>query len=101
MENRKSTNDRSQCPRIASHPRMVGYYSIDEHRNFVPDSSQLKYLNIPENDIVSFDLDVGRDIPVCKLDSSSADPVTRWSALLKWITLNKEIVQASPDTDRL
>lgn len=40
-------------------PKMIGYFSVNEHRDFVADASQLKYLKMPRTHNVKFDLNDG------------------------------------------
>lgn len=40
-------------------PKMIGYFSVNEHREFIPDASKLKYLKMPRTQNVHLDLNEG------------------------------------------
>jgi hypothetical protein len=63
-----------------SKPRVIGYYSLDSDSNYCGDLSQLKYIHLPANYNVKFDLDHGRKLAQKKYDSydEKVDNLLRW-----------------------
>jgi hypothetical protein len=59
---------------------VIGYYSIGPQRDYSGDLSQLKYINIPTNFNVKFNLDDGRTHAIKKDDSydEKIDNLLRW-----------------------
>lgn len=49
----------NQSKTSESEPKMIGYFSVNEYREFVPDASQLRYLKMPSTLDVEFDLNIG------------------------------------------
>ncbi|XP_043281675.1 decapping and exoribonuclease protein-like [Venturia canescens] len=101
MENRRNFGGPTYRPpsrRVGSRSRILGYYSVDADRNFTPDSSKLKYFNPPESNLVTFDLDDGRE---------EADPSNGifqqpgMSRTIQWIAANQRHVKMTPNSDRL
>jgi len=67
-----------------SRPRVIGYYSVDCDRNYCGDLSQLKYIHLPADFNVKFDLDRGRTLAQKKDDSYDE----KIDSLLKWMLQN-------------
>jgi hypothetical protein len=63
-----------------SKPRVIGYYSVDCDRKYCEDLSQLKYIHLPADYNVKFDLDRGRTLAQKKDDSydEKIDNLLRW-----------------------
>jgi len=63
-----------------SKPRVIGYYSVDCDRKYCGDLSQLKYIHLPSDYNVKFDLDRGRTLAQKKDDSydEKIDNLLRW-----------------------
>jgi len=63
-----------------SRPRVIGYFSIDCDRKYCGDLSRLKYIHIPTDFNVKFDLDRGRTLAQKKDDSydEKIDNLLRW-----------------------
>jgi hypothetical protein len=63
-----------------SKPRVIGYYSVDCDRKYCGDLSQLKYIDVPADYNVKFDLDRGRTLAQKKDDScdEKIDNLLRW-----------------------
>jgi len=66
-----------------SKPRVIGYYSVDYDRKYCGDLSQLKYVHLPADYNVKFDLDRGRTLAQKKDDSydEKIDHILRWMLL--------------------
>jgi len=50
-------------------PYVIGYFSIDSARNYRGDLRQLKYIHVPTDCNVKFNLDYGRKYALKKDDS--------------------------------
>lgn len=63
-----------------SRPNVIGYYSIGPQRNYSGDLNQLKYIHLPTNRNVKFNLDDGRTDAAKKDDSydEKIDNLLRW-----------------------
>jgi len=63
-----------------SRPRVIGYFSIDCDRKYCGDLSRLKYIHLPTDFNVKFDLDRGRTLAQKKDDSydEKIDNLLRW-----------------------
>ena len=81
-----------------SAPEIVGYFSLDGDRTYLPDSRNLSYYKSPKSIAnVSFDLDQGMESVIRKTQDPEADGIDK---LLEWITLNREKIQAEPESKR-
>ncbi|XP_037046888.1 decapping nuclease DXO homolog [Bradysia coprophila] len=56
---RKKRSSMSFYSLIFNQPQMIGYFSVNEYREFVPDASQLRYLKMPQSQNVRLDLNDG------------------------------------------
>jgi hypothetical protein len=63
-----------------SRPRVIGYYGVDCDRKYCGDLSRLKYIHLPTDFNVKFDLDRGRTLAQKKDDScdEKIDNLLRW-----------------------
>lgn len=60
FDNEKKPRWNYRCNSLAvDQPKMMGYFSVNEYREFVPDASQLRYLKMPSTPNVHFDLNIG------------------------------------------
>lgn len=82
-------------PRITK-PEVVGYFSLNGKREFLPDLSQLKYLQLPRSNRINFNLNDGMEKVIRKPD----DIDERINNLLKWILVNYSKIQAPLETGR-
>ncbi len=57
--NQNKRNANSLHPFKFDQPKMIGYFSVNEYREFVPDASQLRYLKMPRTQNVEYDLNAG------------------------------------------
>lgn len=57
--NSKKRNSVSFYSLIFNRPHMIGYFSVNEYREFVPDASQLRYLKMPAMQNIRLDLNDG------------------------------------------
>lgn len=71
-------------------PKMIGYFSVNELREFVPDASQLRYLKMPRTSNVQFDLNNGIENFRPKPESVKQE---RMDFLLSFIVKNVEKVK--------
>ena len=82
MSNTFKTKENARGGKFPSYtkPRVIGYYSIDCDRNYCGDLSQLKYIYLPADYNVEFDLDRGRKLAQKKDDSydEKIDNLLRW-----------------------
>ena len=83
-------------PRITK-PEVVGYFSINGNREYLPDLSQLKYINPPINVPVKLNLNHGIDKVIRKPPSVSEENLNH---LLQWILLNSSKIKAPPEFGR-
>lgn len=83
-------------PRITK-PEVAGYYSLNSKREYLPDLSQLKYLQLPRNNRINFNLNDGMENVIRKPDSASGENINN---LLKWILVNHSKIQAPLDSAR-
>jgi hypothetical protein len=67
-----------------SKPHVIGHYSVDCDRNYCADLSQLKYIHLPTDYNVKFNLDRGRKLAQKKDDSYDE----KLNNLLRWILQN-------------
>lgn len=70
---------------LVSKPEIIGYYSVDGKRNYLPDSSQLLYYNRPSTDDVFMDLNEGIDVAIRRTVNVENE---RIGHLLEWIKSN-------------
>lgn len=68
-------------------PQMIGYFSVNENREFMPDASKLKYLKMPPYRNVYFDLNKGIEDFVPKPESVKQE---KMDFLLRFILNNVE-----------
>lgn len=73
-------------------PRLEGFFSVDEHRNYQDSLTNLKYLKIPAK--VKFDLNKGDDIYVVKPASADEEKLNH---LLEFLIVNKTEKPNIPD----
>lgn len=86
-------------PRITK-PEVVGYFSINGQREYLPDLSQLKYINAPRNgrgEGVELNLNHGIDKVIRKPESASEEKINH---LLQWIIYNSSQIEAPPGYGR-
>ncbi|XP_043281674.1 decapping and exoribonuclease protein-like isoform X2 [Venturia canescens] len=76
---------------LESKPEIVGYFSLDGNRTYLPDASNLSYYNPPKIENVCLDLNKG--IEKVRRKSASADE-EKIRNLLKWISLNNDKIPA-------
>lgn len=55
----KNNNKRQYTSLIFDEPKMIGYFSVNEYREFVSDASQLRYLKMPSAQNLRLDLNNG------------------------------------------
>ncbi|XP_033211027.1 decapping and exoribonuclease protein-like [Belonocnema kinseyi] len=81
-------------------PEVVGYFSINGQREYLPDLSQLKYFNAPRNsrgEGVELNLNHGIDKVIRKPESASGEKINH---LLHWIIYNSSQIEAPPGYGR-
>ncbi|XP_046426717.1 decapping and exoribonuclease protein-like [Neodiprion fabricii] len=80
-----------------SRPEVSGCFSLNENREFLPNTVQLKYFNASPSETVKFDLKVGYDLVIRKTAEADNE---RLDHLLRWILLNCHKIRAPPDSNR-
>lgn len=80
-------NKRTSITLLFKIPKMIGYFSVDENRQFMPDASKLKYLKMPPMRNVYFDLNKGIEDFRHKPGSVTQE---KMDFLLRWILNNIE-----------
>lgn len=74
-----------RCRRITK-PNIVGYFSIDQNRQFIPDYSNCKYLKLPPNNQpIHFNLNDGYELVQQKPESAKGEKLDH---ILRFILLN-------------
>lgn len=67
-------------------PKIIGYFSLDKDRNFVPNASNLKYIRMPNNKRIQYDLNLGYENVQHKPDGLNE----KINHLLRFIVQNKK-----------
>ena len=85
-------------PRITK-PVVVGYFSINAHREYSPNLSQLKYFKPPppRKSRIELNLNSGIDKVIRKPESASNEKINH---LLQWIIYNSSKIEAPVGTGR-
>lgn len=91
--------DRYGRRKTITQPHILGYFSVDQNRQFVPDQSKCKYLKLPPSDQpVHFNLNEGYELVEHKPESANPENLDH---ILKFILLNLRKLAAvnttSPD----
>ncbi|XP_012264501.2 decapping and exoribonuclease protein-like [Athalia rosae] len=77
-------------------PKVIGYFSLDENKKFMPNAAQLRYL-VRSSDITT-ELDLKQGYHLCK-QLTTADE-QGLESLLRWILLNTPKIRADQESDR-
>lgn len=78
--------DRNQQRKSISKPFIIGYFSVDQNRLFIPDESNCKYLKLPPKDEpIRFNLNEGYELVQHKPESANKEKLDH---ILKFILLN-------------
>lgn len=83
-------------PKITK-PEVVGYFSLNGKREYLPDLSQLKYLHLPQGNRINFNLNDGMEKVIRRQESASNENINN---LLKWILVSHSKIQAPLDSGR-
>ncbi|XP_031627997.1 decapping nuclease DXO homolog [Contarinia nasturtii] len=85
----KNTKNPPRFPSI-SQPKIVGYYSLNESRQYLPDASNCKYVyNNYRSDRIYYDLNEGIENVIRKPESCSEEKITH---LLEFILGNNKVL---------
>ncbi|XP_043281755.1 decapping and exoribonuclease protein-like [Venturia canescens] len=88
------THDRSRYLGIPR-PKTINYFSVDEDKNIIPDSSSIKYFHPSRSNNVAFDLNRGMDLIEADGNFLSFADSPGIETTLKWIVANHEKIKAS------
>lgn len=80
---------------IFSEPEMIGYFSVNEYREFVADASQLRYLKVPHTQNLQLDLNDGLKEFRPKPESVKRE---KMDFLLRFIVNNIEKIKTENDS---
>lgn len=84
--------DRNGPLRRIAKPDIIGYFSVDRNRQFIPDFSNCKYLKLPpSNEPIQFDLNKGYEVVEHKPDSVNEEKLNH---ILNYILLNLKKLMA-------
>lgn len=79
-------------------PFIIGYFSVDQNRQFIPNQSNCKYLKLPPSDQpVHFNLNEGYELVKHKPESAENEKLDH---ILKFIVSNLKKLIAAVDTNR-
>lgn len=89
--NYNKRNTTTSCQWQLGTPKMLGYFSVNEYREFVPDASQLRYLRMPQANNVHLNLNDGIKDFIWKPESVKSE---KMDFLLRYIVNNIEKLKA-------
>lgn len=70
-----------------SKPKIIGFFSVDGERNYIPTCDKLKYLKLPGNKKINFDLNLGYEKVIRMAESHKNEKIDQ---LLRFIVDHKD-----------